>query len=170
MTAGPTLIVDLVDRVRREGADAVAADLGPFALVGSLRAPDEDAWSFSTQAVASPADVAAEGGFDLSHGVVHPLKKRGRTFADTLLIGRSSSNDVKIDDTTVSKLHARARLDADGFWLEDAGSRNGTFVEGERLGPSEIAVYPGDTVRFGSCTFKVHRSDRLCDLLRRIRA
>jgi diguanylate cyclase (GGDEF)-like protein len=48
-------------------------------------------------------------------------------------IGRHPSCQVVIDDAGVSRKHARITLQNDEFWLEDLGSRNGTFVDGKRL-------------------------------------
>ena len=167
---GPIAILDLAERARAEGTEPLVAQLGPFVLVGSIAEGEDDAWSFATHSVVSPLETGGkDAGFDIDRSVVYPLKKRLTTFAGTILVGRSSSNDLRIDHTAVSKLHARIKLDGDFFWLEDAGSRNGTFVDGERVS-AESAVYPGDTIRFGSLSFRVHRTDRFCDLLRRIRA
>lgn len=166
---GPVPILELVEMVHRDGAEALTKQLGPFVLVGSSGEGEGDAWSFATHSVVSPLEAGgAEAGFDIERSVVYPLKKRLTTFADTILVGRSSSNDVRIDHTAISKLHARIKLDGDFFWLEDAGSRNGTFVDGERVGV-DSSVYAGDTIRFGSLSFRVHRTERFIDLLRRIR-
>ncbi len=163
----PWAIGALLGRLARVGAEELASELGPFVLVGSTRRDDEESgWSFATQAV-RPIDVGSAGS-RLDGSTVHPLRKRGSTFAGTILVGRSSSNDVCIEDSTISKLHARIRLDTDGFWLEDAGSRNGTFVEGERVRTEEAQVYPGDTVRFGTCSFMVQSTPRFLDLLARM--
>lgn len=48
-------------------------------------------------------------------------------------IGRHPSCQIVIDDAGVSRRHARIFLQGDEFWLEDLGSRNGTFIEGRRL-------------------------------------
>jgi hypothetical protein len=166
---GPVPILDLVERAHREGAEVLTQQLGPFVLVGSIGEGADDAWSFATHSVVSPLEAGAqEPGFDIDRSVVYPLAKRLTTFPDTILVGRSSSNDVRIDHTAISKLHARIKLEGDFFWVEDAGSRNGTFVDGERVGV-ESAVHPGDTIRFGSLSFRVHRTERFIDLLRRIR-
>ena len=47
--------------------------------------------------------------------------------------GRGPDNDIVVDDPRVSRQHATIRGDRSGFWLEDLGSRNGTFVNGELL-------------------------------------
>jgi DNA-binding response OmpR family regulator len=53
--------------------------------------------------------------------------------ADSCTIGRSALCDVVVPRETVSRLHARIVRDGPRFRLEDAGSANGTFVNGERL-------------------------------------
>lgn len=46
----------------------------------------------------------------------------------TILIGRAPGNDLVLHDVSVSARHARVVVSEDGLWLEDLGSRNGTFV------------------------------------------
>lgn len=64
-------------------------------------------------------------------------------------IGRSSENDVVISDTQVSRRHARIILDEGSVTIEDAGSLNGTYVNGERAGRARLsandAIVIGDT-------------------------
>src|SRR5215510_6415082 len=49
-------------------------------------------------------------------------------------IGRSSMNDLPISDKMLSRQHARIVRDNDGgLTVEDLGSRNGTFLNGDRL-------------------------------------
>lgn len=63
-------------------------------------------------------------------------------------LGRGSRCDVVIDDDRVSRLHAVVRLMGTRAVLEDAGSTNGTYVDGVRVqGPVELNE--GAMVRFG---------------------
>lgn len=50
-----------------------------------------------------------------------------------LQIGRSKDNDVVIDDDGVSRFHVRLLYDNGSLWIQDAGSRNGVFVNGQRV-------------------------------------
>jgi pSer/pThr/pTyr-binding forkhead associated (FHA) protein len=56
-----------------------------------------------------------------------------RLSGDVMVIGRSPKGDVVLDLDGVSRRHAEVRLDADGWWVADLGSVNGTRVNGELL-------------------------------------
>ena len=71
----------------------------------------------------------------------------------TARIGRGPSNDVVIDDDSISGSHARLDWDtgARAWRLTDLGSTNGTFVEGVRLAVHVPTPLPfGTSVRFGA--------------------
>lgn len=75
-------------------------------------------------------------------GVTFPLE------GDQLTIGRDSSNGVAINDAEVSRKHSRLSFQGGKYVLEDLGSTNGTFVNGQRLaGP--VVLKPGDVVSLG---------------------
>jgi pilus assembly protein CpaF len=75
-------------------------------------------------------------------GVTYPLE------GDQLTIGRDSSNGVAINDPEVSRRHSRLMFQGGKYVLEDLGSTNGTFVNGQRLaGP--VVLKPGDVVSLG---------------------
>jgi hypothetical protein len=75
----------------------------------------------------------------------------GKSFEITkneIYIGRDVNNDIVINDSEISRKHARLILQAGGFVLEDLGSTNGTFVNGQRLmGPHVLR--PGELVMLG---------------------
>ena len=52
---------------------------------------------------------------------------------DSITIGRSSSNDLVFNHLSLSRHHARILAKRGCFTVEDAGSRNGTFLNGIRL-------------------------------------
>jgi predicted component of type VI protein secretion system len=75
-------------------------------------------------------------------GVTFPLE------GDQLIIGRDSSNAVPINDAEISRKHSRLSFQGGKYVLEDLGSTNGTFVNGQRLsGP--VVLKPGDVVSLG---------------------
>lgn len=65
-----------------------------------------------------------------------------------LTIGRDISNDIVISDVEVSRKHARLIMQSGGFVLEDFGSTNGTFVNGQRL-VSPRVLRGGETIMLG---------------------
>ena len=68
---------------------------------------------------------------------------------DVVVIGRGDDNDIVIDSPQISRVHAVLRRRDGGWFLEDVGSANGTFVNGERLtNPRQISSQ--DIVGFGS--------------------
>ena len=67
---------------------------------------------------------------------------------DEISIGRGTTNDIVIHATEVSRQHARLTLQSGGYLIEDAGSTNGTYVDGQRLiGPHLLR--PGETIYLG---------------------
>lgn len=59
--------------------------------------------------------------------------------ANEIRIGRGYGNDVVLDDPFVSTNHARIYLDKKEYWLEDLGSTNCTYVNGELVsGPQRL--------------------------------
>src|SRR6202011_449608 len=58
-----------------------------------------------------------------------------RAFNDgaPISIGRASDNDIQIDGLLISNHHARIRRTVGNVTIEDAGSTNGVFINGERL-------------------------------------
>ena len=51
---------------------------------------------------------------------------------DPLAVGRDDSADIKIDDQSLSRRHFIIRRQSDHFLIEDLGSQNGTWVDGNR--------------------------------------
>jgi pSer/pThr/pTyr-binding forkhead associated (FHA) protein len=68
----------------------------------------------------------------------------------SLTVGREGGVDVPLEwDAEVSRVHAELRLVGDHWVLSDDGlSRNGTYVNGERLG-ARRRLHDGDVIRFG---------------------
>ena len=79
---------------------------------------------------------------------------------ERVTLGAADANDVVISwDQTVSGLHAvLERIGEAGWVVKDLSSRNGTFVNGERIW-GERPLYPGDEIRVGG-TRILFRSDR----------
>jgi ABC transport system ATP-binding/permease protein len=70
-----------------------------------------------------------------------------------ITIGRGSDNDIVLEAAQVSRHHARLIRKDGELLLEDLGSANGTFVNGQRIGRQ--AVRAEDAVSFGSLEVKI---------------
>ena len=70
------------------------------------------------------------------------------------MVGAEASNDLVLDDSAVSGVHAVLERLGNTWSVRDVGSRNGTFVNGERL-TSERILHVGDELRFGAVRFVV---------------
>lgn len=92
--------------------------------------------------------LTSEGG--LAKGQVFKINKAGLT------IGRGTHNDVVLPDSFASQEHAKLFHKNGEVWLEDLGSTNGTWVNGEKISAS-IQLVPGDYVKIGSISFQYSR-------------
>lgn len=66
---------------------------------------------------------------------------------DWLVIGRGRSADLVIAEATISRAHAAIGFDADGFYLQDLGSTNGTMVNGARI--ERVLLKTSDEIQMG---------------------
>ena len=72
---------------------------------------------------------------------------------DELVLGREEAN-LAIEDSAVSRQHARIRATDDGLEVPDLESTNGTFVNGDRITDTQ-RLEPGDFVTVGETTLEV---------------
>ncbi|XXT20082.1 sigma 54-interacting transcriptional regulator [Sorangium sp. So ce429] len=70
-----------------------------------------------------------------------------------LVVGRAAPAALCIDDRTLSREHARFLLSSGHVWVDDLGSKNGTFLDGRRVSRARIAI--GDEVVLGSVALRV---------------
>jgi len=98
----------------------------------------------------SPNERLAAMGYALESldrpGVIHRITRM------TTTAGRSNSNDIEIDSTSVSRYHARIVVKPEGVWLIDLQSTNGCGVNGRRT--SRQILCDGDAVMIGHCRFR----------------
>jgi hypothetical protein len=86
--------------------------------------------------------------------LVYPIRRSAHSLVHLVTVGRATNNDVVVRDVSVSRFHAfLKRADGGEFLIQDAGSTNGTSVNGRPVpargnGPPQ-ALRPGDDVRLG---------------------
>jgi predicted component of type VI protein secretion system len=67
---------------------------------------------------------------------------------EVTMLGRDVTNDIPLGDAEISRQHARLTRTPGGMVLEDLGSTNGTFVNGDRLASPRV-LQRGDMVGLG---------------------
>lgn len=95
----------------------------------------------------SGGDAVIDGGFALT---VDRGPRAGLTFElkdGITTVGRHTSSDIFLDDITVSRHHCRFIVSPRELAVEDSGSTNGTYVNGERADREHLAA--GDEVIVG---------------------
>jgi FHA domain len=76
--------------------------------------------------------------------------------SDGAVLGRGDRSDIQLEDSFASTSHARLVPQGDVVVLEDLGSTNGTYLNGEPLrGPQPLHV--GDRIRIGDSEFTFER-------------
>ncbi len=106
------------------------------------------------------ADAAARDGGETTQLVVLVGPDAGRRYPveGDVVIGRDGEVEIIVTDDGVSRRHSAIRRNAGGeYIIEDLGSRNGTFVNGIRIGTAPL--HSGDKVAIGTGTillFTVH--------------
>lgn len=161
--------------------DTFVTDTSLATLIGEVRnALDDDArrpryvrtvhafgYAFCGQAVASehlpglPAVARQEGTVRAKAGIISArcwVQWEGRRFPlseGENLIGRAAESAVAVDLPEVSRRHARIRVSPARAMLEDLGSRNGTFVRGERIAEPRT-LSDGDEIKVGPVGLTFH--------------
>ncbi len=94
-------------------------------------------------------------GYPILLGIEGDVKgKRFQVNESGLGLGRDPENQIHIDDTAVSRQHARFIFHNGNLWVQDLGARNGTFVNGERvLAQKQVSI--GDRINAGRHVFLV---------------
>lgn len=80
-----------------------------------------------------------------------PQAGRRHEVAGEVLIGRSPSCTIALEDSKVSRRHVRLVFEEGLARIVDLGSRNGTLVNGEKL-DGELLLLPGDRLQIGEST------------------
>ncbi|GEL69718.1 FHA domain-containing protein [Myxococcus virescens] len=71
-----------------------------------------------------------------------------------LVIGRSSSSDLRLQHPSISRRHAHLTRRGERFFLKDLSSQNGTFLNRHRI-TSEVELMPGDEVSLGNALLRL---------------
>ncbi len=73
-----------------------------------------------------------------------------------VFIGRHGQCDLVLHDPEVSRRHLKIASGENGWWLDDLGSTNGSFVNGQRITHQTVA--PGDRIQVGQSVLVIQKT------------
>jgi pSer/pThr/pTyr-binding forkhead associated (FHA) protein len=125
----------------------VLDQLGDHTIIISKTDPLQDA--------PGPADDVMVDMGDLASGIgsliVRSGSQAGAAFSlrnQSTRLGRSTDNEISLDDITVSRRHAIVERHEAGYAVRDGGSLNGTYVNQQRI-DGEVPLHHGDELQVG---------------------
>ncbi|QBI21605.1 FHA domain-containing protein [Egibacter rhizosphaerae] len=126
------------------------------ATTGSMRLEEAFAEADANMGPDEPAVVAELDPRTALLAVVRGPNEGARFLLDrdVVTVGRHPDSDIFFDDITVSRRHAEFRREDEGFRVVDAGSLNGTYVNGQRT--EEHLLDTGDEVQVGKFKLRVY--------------
>jgi pSer/pThr/pTyr-binding forkhead associated (FHA) protein len=83
--------------------------------------------------------------------IVRSGSQAGATFSlrnEVTRLGRSTDNEISLDDITVSRRHAIVERNEAGYAVRDGGSLNGTYLNQQRI-DGEVPLHHGDELQVG---------------------
>lgn len=129
------------DDIKQNSNQPIGGRTGPYRPPSERPWEDEETTTSARMTEPYSTPPAARPRTKASLTVISgPETGRVIAVAESCLIGRGRECTVQVEDTSVSRLHARiSRIDEHGaYLLEDLNSRNGTFVDGYRIKRHEI--------------------------------
>jgi len=102
--------------------------------------------------VGGERDTGGEGRGEPVEGHLEVWTASGRTLlpvgSSRCIVGSSTESDLVVDDPSVSRTHLLLEQLGGAWFVEDLGSRNGTYLKGQRIAGRRV-VRPGDEIRLG---------------------
>ncbi|XNZ00111.1 FHA domain-containing protein [Micrococcus luteus] len=155
----------IVSIVTSQGRDLVVGRRNKTRLETAQRTP---AYSGAAP-TAAPEATAPVTGRTVHSGPPTPAPRLARTLVlekgplagreidlqgQALLMGRAQDADLVLEDDYASGRHARLFPQGTRWFLEDLGSTNGTFVDGNQV-TRALPVGPGDSIRIGKTVMEI---------------
>jgi DNA-binding SARP family transcriptional activator len=138
-----------LERLRRTLADELGLDPRP-----AVRKLEDDILRHAPELELAPATRAEAGEATEEDRYLEIWSDVGRHVvvlrADQVTIGRASSSGAQVADATVSRTHAVVEQAGTVWSIRDAGSANGTLVNGQPVGSESRPLLPGDEIGLGA--------------------
>ncbi len=121
---------------------------GAFLIFHPPTEDDDENSDYRFRTVSGVARPLMEAG----EPVIFEVKKqKDNAFRRGVTVGRTANNDLVFDDGSVSRFHAWFQEEEGAWSVADAGSKNGTQLEGKKLtGKKLYPLGPGARLKFGS--------------------
>lgn len=140
---GDTVAFDNV-QARLASVDAVSSVSVVSQRIGAPAASNDSAGVTAVRAVVPRYVLRTVSG--AGFGRSYPL-------AGPTVVGRAPDCSLRLDESGISRMHARLMPTSEGVQLEDLGSTNGSFINGKRVLFGEVR--PGDEVMFDTLRFRL---------------
>ena len=96
-------------------------------------------------------------------GIDGPYKGLLVEHEELIRVGRLTSLELPLDDSSVSRRHAEVRQVSGTWYVRDLESTNGSYVNGNKVGTDAVAVKLRDIIQFGKVAFLVELADATID-------
>ncbi len=152
---GPVLRFNAPSRIAPKGASLAGQRSVPVDQLGNSAAAQEHAGSKTM--VANLGNMSQK----ISENSAQPQLLMSLVFGgkNELTIGRDDSSDIKLDGLQISNRHARLLQTNSGIVIEDLGSTNGVFINGNKI--SKQAISPNDSVFIGTFLLKTDQAGNI---------
>jgi DNA-binding response OmpR family regulator len=94
--------------------------------------------------------------------LLDPLNNRIPLEGEVIVLGRATDCDLIVADPRVSRRHTELRRSGAGFLLTDLGSKNGTYLNGQRIS-QPLPLRGGDVIELGAARFVYHDPEATLD-------
>jgi hypothetical protein len=147
--------VDGAERDAGDIGDGVTLDVGGYrvrlapAPAGATAAPVQRTESLARELMRNLLGSGAQPSLEIERGPLAGAKRQLAPPESRLVIGRGDEANWVIADKDLSRTHAEIRRGWDGTRILDLGSKNGTKVDGDRVGPDGTALRDGCLVEIG---------------------
>ena len=107
-------------------------------------------WVLRAEQTLRPKIVLSKSGISSENSIVINFSSglANRFFPPHILIGRHPSCEIVLDDKAISLRHARISFKDRGWWITDLKSRNGTFINSEKIDDRHLLT-SDDEIRIG---------------------
>jgi hypothetical protein len=184
-TLSGELATFLTDHARERGYHLVAAPhvtftvhddlrLGRFRVSAELAAPEDEGAALAAPGFAALEFAASEFAASAGGGFVDPERLGDESALATVTVGdsghdavlsggrvtvgRLAASGIQVMDANASREHAAFVREADGWWIEDLDSTNGTLLNGEPV--TRAALADGDVIEIGVSRLTYHEPGR----------